>query len=140
MSACRWGSSRSGAHANDLPFSPPVTAAPSSELLGKLFGARAAEECLGDRARLQGMLDFEAALARAEARVGLIPANAAEAISRKCRAELFDRGQLAEGAGRAGNVAIPLVSALTSLVAAEDGSAARYVHFGATSQDAMDTG
>jgi 3-carboxy-cis,cis-muconate cycloisomerase len=117
-----------------------VSAAPSSELLSKLFGAAGAEECLGDRARLQGMLEFEAALARAEAEVGLIPAQAAQRIGRKCRAELFDVGQLAQEAKKAGNTAIPVVSALSSLVGAEDPDAARYVHFGATSQDAMDTG
>jgi 3-carboxy-cis,cis-muconate cycloisomerase len=117
-----------------------VSAAPSSELLSKLFGAPGAQECLGDRAQLQGMLDFEAALARAEARVGVIPAQAGQTIGRKCRAELFDIGSLAEGAEKAGNTAIPVVAALTSLVAAEDPAAARYVHFGATSQDAMDTG
>src|SRR3954462_14388867 len=120
-----------------MSHSRPV---PSSRLLGKLFGAAYADECLGDAARLQGMLDFEAALARAEARLGVIPAQAAQSIGRKCGAELFDVGKLAEAAERAGNPAIPLVSGLTSLVAAEDADAARYVHFGATSQDAMDTG
>ncbi|HET7789127.1 MAG TPA: 3-carboxy-cis,cis-muconate cycloisomerase [Myxococcales bacterium] len=113
---------------------------PSSRLLRKLFSVPWAEECLGDLARLQGMLDFEAALARAEARVGLVPADAAEAIAQKCRAGLFDLDRLAEAAARAGNPAIPLVSALTALVAAENAGAARYVHLGATSQDAMDTG
>ena len=117
-----------------------MSAARSSGLFSKLFGAPGVEECLGVRAQLQGMLDFEAALARAEGRVGLIPAHAAQSIGRKCRAELFDPGQLAEAAEKAGNIAIPLVSALTSLVGAEDAGAARYVHFGATSQDAMDTG
>src|SRR5256886_6186858 len=104
------------------------------ELLARLFGSPEASAAFGDRARLQGMLDFEAALARAEARVGVIPAQAAQSIGRKCRAELFDPGQLGEAAEKAGNVAIPLVSALTSLVGAEDPGAARYVHFGATSQ------
>ena len=105
-----------------------MSAAPSSELLSKLFGAPAAEGCLGDRARLQGMLDFEAALARAEARVGLIPAQAAQSIGRQCRAELFDLAQLADGTEKAGNTAIPLVSALTSLVGADDPGAGRFVH------------
>ncbi|MFL5440616.1 MAG: 3-carboxy-cis,cis-muconate cycloisomerase [Myxococcales bacterium] len=117
-----------------------MSAAPASELLSKLFGAPGAQECLGDRARLQGMLDFEAALARAEARAGVIPTGAADGIARKCRADLFDTARLADGAERAGNPAIPMVSALTALVAADDASAARYVHLGATSQDAMDTG
>ncbi|HET9754511.1 MAG TPA: 3-carboxy-cis,cis-muconate cycloisomerase, partial [Myxococcales bacterium] len=115
-------------------------AVPPSRLLRKLFSALHADECLDDRARLQGMLDFEAALARAEARLGLVPADAAAAIARKCRAELFDHERLADAAATAGNPAIPLVSALTALVADEHPEAARYVHLGATSQDAMDTG
>jgi 3-carboxy-cis,cis-muconate cycloisomerase len=115
-------------------------AVPSSRLLGKLFSTPWADECLDDAARLQGMLDFEAALARAEARVGLVPAEAAGAIAQKCRAGLFDQEQLADAAARAGNPAIPMVKALTALVAAEHADAARYVHLGATSQDAMDTG
>jgi 3-carboxy-cis,cis-muconate cycloisomerase len=113
---------------------------PSSRLLGRLFSTPYADECLDDEARLQGMLDFEAALARAGARVGLFPMEAAEAIARKCRAALFDEERLADAAARAGNPAIPMVSALTALVAAENAEAARYVHLGATSQDAMDTG
>jgi len=117
-----------------------VSAAASSELLGKLFGATAAQQCFDDRARLQGMLDFEAALARAQVRVGLVPADAAQSIARKCKAELFEVGQLAVAAEKAGNTAIPLVTALTSLVGTENPDAARYVHLGATSQDAMDTG
>jgi len=110
------------------------------ELLARLFGSPEASAAFGDRARLQGMLDFEAALARAEARTGVIPAAAAEAIARRCRAELFDVAALAEGTAKAGNPAIPLVAALTSQVAEADAPAARYVHWGATSQDAMDTG
>jgi len=111
-----------------------------AELLAPLFGTPEASAIFADRTRLQGMLDFEAALARAEARVGVIPPGAAEAIGRSCRAELFDLFRLAEGAAKAGNPAIPTVSALTALVAAADAEAARYVHWGATSQDAMDTG
>jgi len=110
------------------------------ELLARLFGSPEASAAFGDRGRLQGMLDFEAALARAEAHTGVIPAAAAEAIARRCRAELFDVAALAEGTAKAGNPAIPLIAALTSQVADGDASAARYVHWGATSQDAMDTG
>ena len=112
---------------------------PSSRLLRKLFSTAYADEIFDDGARLQGMLDFEAALARAGARIGLVPADAAEGIARKCRAPLFDLERLAEGAALAGNPAIPMVKALTALVAAENAEAARYVHLGATSQDAMDT-
>jgi 3-carboxy-cis,cis-muconate cycloisomerase len=92
-----------------------------------------------DAATLQHMLDFEAALARAEAATGVIPASAAAPIAKACRAEAFDIPALAEAATRSGNLAIPLVKALTSVVAKADADAARYVHWGATSQDVIDT-
>ncbi|MSO54758.1 MAG: 3-carboxy-cis,cis-muconate cycloisomerase [Rhodospirillales bacterium] len=109
-------------------------------LVGLLFGAGYAAKAFSDPARLQRMLDFEAALARAEATVELIPQAAATAIAAQCRAELFDLGALATAAVQAGNPAIPMVKALTALVARTDPAAARFVHWGATSQDAMDTG
>ena len=92
-----------------------------------------------DGAYLQRMLDFEAALARAEAATGVIPASAAGAIGKACKASLFDLTALAEAATRSGNLAIPLVKALTAEVAKADPDAARYVHWGATSQDVIDT-
>jgi 3-carboxy-cis,cis-muconate cycloisomerase len=93
-----------------------------------------------DTACLQNMLDFEAALARAEAAVGVIPNSAAGPITNACRAESFDLTALADAATRSGNLAIPLVKALTANVAKTDADAARYVHWGATSQDVIDTG
>jgi 3-carboxy-cis,cis-muconate cycloisomerase len=117
-----------------------IDAQRSRRLYDPLFTTDAMREIFSDRGRLQGMLDFEAALARAEARVGVIPASAVPAIEAHCRAELFDVEELARGAVSAGNAAIPLVKELTALVAREDQDAARFVHFGATSQDAMDTG
>jgi 3-carboxy-cis,cis-muconate cycloisomerase len=110
------------------------------ELLDQLFRFDDVENVLSNRACLQGMLDFEAGLARAEARAGVIPSSAAAAIAAKCKAELFDIAEVARGAKLAGNIAIPLVKALTSLVAQADKQAARYIHWGATSQDAIDTG
>ncbi len=110
------------------------------ELLDRLFRSEDVEKALSDRACLQGMLDFEAGLARAEARAGVIPSSAAVAIAAKCKAELFDIADLAHGVKLAGNIAIPLVKTLTTLVASSDKDAARYVHWGATSQDAIDTG
>jgi 3-carboxy-cis,cis-muconate cycloisomerase len=109
-------------------------------LLEPLFRWESIENLLSDRARLQGMLDFEAALARAEARTGVIPASAAAAIGAKCQASLLDFDSLARAAARAGNLAIPLVKQLTALVGANDEEAMRFVHWGATSQDAIDTG
>jgi 3-carboxy-cis,cis-muconate cycloisomerase len=92
-----------------------------------------------DAAYLQNMLDFEAALARTEAAAGIIPVTAADPIAKACKAESFELAALAEAATRSGNLAIPLVKALTANVAKVDADAARYVHWGATSQDVIDT-
>ncbi len=102
-----------------------------------LYSSSAMSEVWSGRARLQRMLDFEAALARAEARAGVIPPDAAEAIVAACHAERFDPGQLFRDTGLSATLAVPLVRALTRLVP-ED--ARGYVHWGATSQDAVDTG
>lgn len=112
----------------------------TSGLLDPLFSTAAADAAMSDHARLQGMLDFEAALARAEARAGVIPAAAVAAIAAQCDAGLYEMAALAAATAKAGNPAIPMVKALTAKVAAADSEAARYVHWGATSQDAMDTG
>jgi 3-carboxy-cis,cis-muconate cycloisomerase len=112
----------------------------SIHLYDALFNTQVMSDIFSDRGTLQGMLDFEAALAHAEARVGVISAEDADAISAKCRAELFDGSALANDVGNAGNIAIPLVKALTALVARDNESAARHLHWGATSQDAIDTG
>jgi 3-carboxy-cis,cis-muconate cycloisomerase len=112
----------------------------SRRLLDSLFATETMRDIFSDRGRLQAMLDFEAALARAEASAGIISSAAAAAIGAQCRAELFDVEALATATAQAGNPAIPLVKSLTALVAARDADAARYVHWGATSQDAMDTG
>jgi 3-carboxy-cis,cis-muconate cycloisomerase len=117
-----------------------MTSQGSPGILDALLSSPRQREIFSDRGRVQGMLAFEAALARASARAGLVPAPAAEAIAAKCRAELFDLPALGRGTALAGNPAIPLVRALTELVGRDDEKAARWVHFGATSQDAMDTG
>lgn len=117
-----------------------MTASPEGALLAPLFHAPEVAACFDDRARLQAMLDVEAALARAEAAVGLVSPAAAEAIARACRAERFDLAALGREGARAGNPLIPMVARLTSLVAEADAEAARVVHLGATSQDVMDTG
>jgi 3-carboxy-cis,cis-muconate cycloisomerase len=109
-------------------------------LLAPLFGSAAMDEVFSDAARLQHMLDFEAALARAEAQCGLIPAAAAAAIALKCKANLIDVDALATATAASLNPAIPLVKQLTALVAKDDAEAAEFVHWGATSQDANDTG
>src|SRR5262245_8857820 len=89
-------------------------------LLGPLFTTDAMAAAFNDAARLQGMLDFEAALARAEAEVGLIPSSASAAIARACVADRFDVEQLGREAVSAGIPTIPMVKRLTALVAADD--------------------
>jgi 3-carboxy-cis,cis-muconate cycloisomerase len=92
---------------------------------------------VGDRAWLEAMLEAEKALATAESKAGVIPPESAARIAEQCRAELYDPEGLAREAGRAaGNPAEALVRALRERVG---GEAARHVHWGATSQDVMDT-
>src|SRR5438132_11083145 len=110
-----------------------------SPLLAPMLSSAAMRAVCDDEAYLQHMLDFEAALARAEAATGVIPANAAGPITQACKASSFDLADLAEAAARSGNLVIPLVKALTANVAKADADAARYVHWGATSQDVIDT-
>lgn len=112
----------------------------SNQLFDAYFTAPAMRAIFCDQGRVQGMLDFEAALARAEARVGLIPREAVAPIEAACRADSYDFSALALAIATAGNSAIPLVKALGKRIAAASPEAERYVHLGATSQDAMDSG
>ncbi len=116
-----------------------MTGASSRSLLDGIFGSAAMQAIFGESAQLQAMLDFEAALAAAQARCGLIPEIAAATIARHCDEKFYDRQALAAAAASAGNLAIPLVRALTERVAAEDELAAGFVHWGATSQDVIDS-
>jgi len=93
-----------------------------------------------DENRLQRMLDFESALASCEAACGLIPKSAAMAIAARCRVEMLDLQALRTGAARTGTLALPLVRQLTEAVKSQDAEAAKYVHWGATSQDVIDSG
>jgi 3-carboxy-cis,cis-muconate cycloisomerase len=95
-----------------------------------------AREAVSDEAWLQALLDVEAALARAEADAGVIPAQHADAIAAACRAELFDVAAIGAEAANVGNPAEPLVRALRAQVG---GTAADDVHRGATSQDIVDS-
>jgi 3-carboxy-cis,cis-muconate cycloisomerase len=109
-----------------------------SALMNPLFSSAAMREILSDTARLHRMLRVEAALAAAQAAVGLIPAAAVRPIANACHAKFYDQHALSLAAVAAGNLAIPLVKALTAEVAKHDVEAARYVHWGATSQDIID--
>ncbi|MFV0673728.1 3-carboxy-cis,cis-muconate cycloisomerase [Variovorax sp. tm] len=105
-------------------------------------GFLSTSETLGafsDRAFVDAMLRFEAALARAQAAEGLIPESAANSIVSSCKVELFDVAKIVRESGRAGSVAIPLVKALREAVGLFNAEAAAFVHFGSTSQDVIDS-
>ena len=113
-----------------------------TRLMESLAATEALSQVFSDASVLQAMLDFEVALARAEARCGVIPAQAADTIAAVARAESFDSADCAELVRlslRAGTPAIPLVQALQGKVRAKDSASAGFVHWGATSQDVVDT-
>jgi 3-carboxy-cis,cis-muconate cycloisomerase len=101
-----------------------------------LFTTPAMAVIFSAQAHVRHMLTFEAALARAEARAGIIPAEAAAAIAGQCHVERFDVNALYQEAALAGTPVIPLVRMLTERLPE---NARQFVHSGATSQDAIDT-
>lgn len=101
-----------------------------------LFGSPKMRSVFDDLALLQKWLDFEAALARAEAKVGLIPIKAADEITRKAQAQLMNTTKIKEGIDKTIH---PLVSMIWQLSELCEGDAGKYVHWGATTQDVMDT-
>ncbi|PWS36687.1 3-carboxy-cis,cis-muconate cycloisomerase [Falsiroseomonas bella] len=103
---------------------------------GAVYGSDAMRAILGERAALQRMLDFEAALARAQARLGLIPAEAASAITAAADATQLDLPALAAATRNMGFCTVGLVKQLSALAGAEAG---RWTHWGATTQDVLDT-
>lgn len=104
-----------------------------------LTGTERISRIFSDESLLGAMLDFEAALAQAAAATGLIPQEAAAVIRRAAAPARFDMAELTRQALRAGTPVIPLVNMLTAETHALDESAARFVHWGATSQDVADT-
>lgn len=107
-----------------------------SALFGPLYGTARVRAIFSVRGRLQKMLAFEVALARAEAREGVIPAAAAEAIAAAADVDRLDAEAIAAGAERVGYPVVPLTKELGRLAGPE---AAKYVHWGATTQDVLDT-
>ncbi len=106
------------------------------ERIDALFSTTEMAAAFSLEAHVRGMLAFEAALALAEARAGIIPQDAANTIAGSCREELFDVAALYREAEVAGTPAIPLVRMLTSQIGDD---AKKFVHWGATSQDTIDT-
>ncbi len=95
--------------------------------------------CFGSQAIVQHMLDFEAALAASQAELGIIPQQAASSILACCTSEAIDGEALLQDSVQVGSLAIPLVRQLRARIAQSNPQAARYLHYGATSQDVIDT-
>ncbi|WP_323123226.1 3-carboxy-cis,cis-muconate cycloisomerase [Burkholderia alba] len=112
----------------------------SARLTTLICGTEPLNRIWSPHATLQRMLDVEAALARALAAHRVIPPSAVAPIEAACDAAQLDADALARDAALGGNLAIPLVKQLTARVKAVDADAAKYVHWGATSQDIIDTG
>jgi 3-carboxy-cis,cis-muconate cycloisomerase len=96
-------------------------------------------ELFSDESVLQAMLEFEAALARAEGRLGVIPRAAASTISTVASTAKLDAAAIANEARQSGTPAVPFVRAFTECVREQNEAAAGFVHWGATSQDLCDT-
>jgi len=112
--------------------------APSS-LLTPLISTATMRGIVGDRARLQRMLVFHVSLLRAQAALGVIPTLATDKITEVARPERYDLATLGADAAVTGNVATALARALTAEVGKTDTEAARYVQWGASDQDVIDT-
>ncbi|MGW7726829.1 3-carboxy-cis,cis-muconate cycloisomerase [Streptomyces canus] len=109
---------------------------PDTGLLAPGWAGSPAASATSEGAYLQALLDAEAALTRVQARLGLAPERAAEAVTEAAHVDRFDVRSLAERARGGGNPVIPLVADLTETVGEAYGP---YVHRGATSQDILDT-
>lgn len=112
-----------------------------SQLYASLFYQPEVTAIFSDRALLNYMIQAEVALAKAQAQVGVIPTAAATVIEQTAQHALaeIDFDALAIATGLAGNIAIPFVKQFTAIVKQQDEDASRYVHWGATSQDIIDT-
>ena len=108
-----------------------------SELFGAAFVPTEAADIFSDANRVQKWFDVEVALAQAQAELGIIPTSAAAEIRRAALAEQIDFAEVGAGIRE---TAHPLVPALRALEALCAGDAGEYIHYGATTQDIMDTG
>lgn len=106
-----------------------------SILFRDAFGTQAMRTVFSDKALIQRYIDVEVALAKAEARCGVIPAEAAEVIARESVLSRIDFDHMREETDIVGYPILPLVHQLVAMC----GEAGRYVHWGATTQDIMDT-
>ena len=111
----------------------------SGRLVNALNASTKVAEAFSDEATLRHMLRFEAELAQAAARAGLIPKKHAVTIAAACDATLYDPAALVPVARRSMTLTVAVVKALTAEVRRRDEEAAAWVHWGATSQDVLDT-
>jgi 3-carboxy-cis,cis-muconate cycloisomerase len=117
----------------ELPAMPVNPA--DSPILGTLYGSDAMRAVFGETAYFQRMLDVEAALARVQGRMGVIPAAAAAAIAAAARVDNLRTEDLAASARNVGYPVVGLVAGLSKAA----GEAGGWTHWGATTQDIMDT-
>jgi 3-carboxy-cis,cis-muconate cycloisomerase len=116
-------------------FVPLASTVFDSILFRDAFGTAKMREIFSDHALIQRYIDVEIALAKAEARVGVIPAEAAEVIARESKIDLIDFDKMRHETDIVGYPILPLVHQLVKMC----GEAGRYVHWGATTQDIMDS-
>ncbi len=115
---------------------PGVAAAVDSVLLGNLYAATAVRHAWSDGNRIARMLETERALALAQGRLGIIPTEAAEEIAQRCRLDVIDMAMLRAQTERSGYPVLGLVAQVNA--ACRDGLG-EYAHWGATTQDIVDT-
>src|SRR6201981_2332211 len=111
-----------------------------SAIFADMFGTAPMREVFGDDAFLARCVEVEAALARAQGRLGIIPAEAADAITHAANAlasgrEALDLARLKNQTETVGYPILPLVRQMAELA----GESGRYLPWGATTQDIMDT-
>ena len=115
--------------------SPAASTVMDSILFRDAFGTAQMRAIFSDHALIQRYIDVEVALAKAEARVGVIPPEAAATIAKMSRIEKIDFDHMREETDIVGYPILPLVHQMVAMC----GDAGRYVHWGATTQDIMDT-
>lgn len=108
-----------------------------SPLFGDLFSTDEMRRIFSDETTVQRWMDVEAALARAEAKLGIIPQEAADEITRKCRVDLIDMADMKRQLAHTHHPIVPLIRCYQKIC---EPAAGELLHWGATTQDIMDTG
>ncbi|MFL6163363.1 MAG: adenylosuccinate lyase family protein [Jatrophihabitantaceae bacterium] len=108
-----------------------------SAFYGRRYSTAATRRIFCDHCRFQRWLDVEAALAQAEADLGIIPAEAAARISKAAQVQLLDLAQVQQEIQRTGHSLVGLLRVFQSVC---EGDAGEYIHYGATTQDIQDSG